>query len=144
MARVISNAMRATPDSESHHDATSATDRPVDLVHLARYTMGNRDLEHEVLSLFAKQSVIYLERLRKAADQGTWKEAAHTLKGSARGIGAWQVADIVAAVEDMNCAGKGNGKTGNENELLQELSRSVEDANAFIEGLLEAPAHENV
>src|SRR5680860_1221609 len=37
--------------------------RPVDLVHLARYTLGERSLEREVLELFCTQSVLYLECL---------------------------------------------------------------------------------
>lgn len=107
-------------------------ERPVDLVHLAKYTMGNRELEHEVLTLFAKQSLIYLDRLRNAADQQTWKEAAHTLKGSARGIGAWQVADVVARLEQHSVA-KGGKKN---DQMVEDLCRSVETANGFIEGLL--------
>lgn len=106
--------------------------RPVDLVHLAKYTMGNRELEHEVLTLFSKQSLIYLERLRNAADQQTWKEAAHTLKGSARGIGAWQVADVVARLEQHPVAKGGKKKE----QMVEDLCQSVETANDFIESLL--------
>lgn len=102
--------------------------RPVDLVHLAKYTMGNRELEHEVLSLFSKQSLIYLERLRNAADQQTWKEAAHTLKGSARGIGAWHVAEVVADLEQQDGADK--------DRIVEDLCNCVEEANEFIENLL--------
>ena len=83
MGKAIQAAANQTTSGDSDQD------RPVDLVHLAKYTMGNRELELEVLTLFTKQSLIYLERLSNAADQQTWKEAAHTLKGSARGIGAW-------------------------------------------------------
>lgn len=108
-------------------------ERPVDLVHLARYTMGNRELEHEVLNLFAKQSVIYLERLRKAADKQTWQEAAHTLKGSARGIGAWQIAEIVSAIEQLSFAIDEEDK----HDKLGELTQSIDDANDFIDGLLD-------
>lgn len=106
--------------------------RPVDLVHLAKYTMGNRELEREVLTLFTKQSLIYLDRLRNAADKQTWCEAAHTLKGSARGIGAWQVADVVASLEHLS--GKRSG--GEKAVLVEALCDSVDEANGFIESLL--------
>ena len=43
--------------------------RPVDLVHLSRYTLGERDLEREVLQLFCSQSLIYIERLHAAIDK---------------------------------------------------------------------------
>lgn len=106
--------------------------RPVDLVHLAKYTMGNRELEHEVLTLFTKQSLIYLDRLRNAADQQTWREAAHTLKGSARGIGAWHVADVVASLE-QHAADKAQKE---KKRLVEDLSEVVTEANDFIDQLL--------
>ncbi|MGH6866065.1 MAG: Hpt domain-containing protein, partial [Methyloceanibacter sp.] len=68
-------------------EARKFTSRPVDLVHLSRYTLGERDLEREVLELFCSQSLVYLERLREAQSDKEWIEAAHTLKGSARAIG---------------------------------------------------------
>ena len=107
-------------------------DRPVDLVHLAKYTMGNRELEREVLTLFTKQSLIYLDRLRNAADKQTWCEAAHTLKGSARGIGAWQVADVAASLEHLSGKNAGGEKTS----LVEALCDSIDAANGFIESLL--------
>jgi len=106
--------------------------RPVDLVHLAKYTMGNRDLEHEVLRLFTKQSLIYLERLRNAADQRTWHEAAHTLKGSARGIGAWQVAEVATALEKAETRPSG----GKRERLVKDLCQSISEANEFIDQVL--------
>lgn len=117
----------------AEHDYYTTSERPVDLVHLAKYTMGNRDLEHEVLNLFARQSTIYLERLRKAADTQTWVEAAHTLKGSACGIGAWHVAEVVEAIETLNFA----ADTEDKRDKMLELAESIEQANSFIEGLLD-------
>ena len=64
--------------------STQAFNRPVDLVHLSRYTLGNRSLEREVLSLFLTQSAIYLQRLRDAGTDKDWADAAHTIKGSAK------------------------------------------------------------
>jgi hypothetical protein len=52
-------------------------------VHLSRYTLGVRNLEREVVELFCTQSAIYLERLREAPSDRQWKDAAHSLKGSA-------------------------------------------------------------
>ena len=39
-------------------------DRPIDLVHLARMTLGERSLEREVLQLFDRQSTLLLARMR--------------------------------------------------------------------------------
>ena len=66
-------------------------DRPIDLVHLARTTLGDRNLEREVLQLFDRQSTLLIARMRTAAPSGV-ATLAHTLKGSALGIGAWRVA----------------------------------------------------
>ncbi len=112
---------------------TSTSDcRPVDLVHLSRLTLGNRDLEQEVLQLFIRQSSIYLKRLSEASDQKSWCDAAHTIKGSAVGIGAWKVAEIAEAIEQVQ---KAEIKSDCR-ELLQSLIESVEEANAFIESVI--------
>ncbi len=71
-------------------------DRPIDLVHLARMTLGDRSLEREVLQLFDRQSALLIARMRSAAPPGI-ATLAHTLKGSARGIGAWRVARAAEA-----------------------------------------------
>ena len=75
--------------------------RPVDLVHLSRYTLGDRALEREVLELFCTQSVIYLERLNQALTDREWKDAAHSLKGSAQAIGAWRAAEAARQAEAL-------------------------------------------
>src|SRR3954462_4499615 len=73
-------------------------DRPIDLVHLARTTLGDRGLEREVLQLFDRQSALLIARMRSATPGGI-ATLAHTLKGSARGIGAWRVARAAEALE---------------------------------------------
>ncbi len=70
----------------------------IDLVHLARQTGGDRDLEHELLALFADQCVKHLNTIRHAAAPDGC-DAAHTLKGAARAVGAWAVADAAEKVE---------------------------------------------
>ena len=73
-------------------------ERPIDLVHLARMTLGERGLEREVLQLFDRQAGMLVVRMQQGARAGVCA-AAHTLKGSARGIGAWRVARAAEAVE---------------------------------------------
>ncbi|GAB1581832.1 Hpt domain-containing protein [Phyllobacterium phragmitis] len=72
--------------------------RPVDLVHLARQTLGDRTLEAEVLALFSRQASGVASRI----GQVTGKERgllAHSLKGSARSIGAFRVAELAEKIE---------------------------------------------
>ena len=64
---------------------------PIDLVHLSRQTFGDHDLERELLGLFDAQAAQFAKRLRSPAAQGDadWRIAlAHTIKGSARAVGA--------------------------------------------------------
>jgi HPt (histidine-containing phosphotransfer) domain-containing protein len=72
--------------------------QPIDLFHLARQTGGETALEHAVLRLFAANSVTDLGRLKAASGQAR-REAAHLIVGSARAIGAEQVARLAAHVE---------------------------------------------
>ncbi len=46
-------------------DAEEAS-APVDLAHLARFTLGDTALEQEVLDLFCTQSLLYFEQLHAA------------------------------------------------------------------------------
>lgn len=71
---------------------------PIDLVHLARQTGGDNELEQELLALFADQCVKHLATIRRA-NAKCGSDAAHTLKGAARAIGAWNVAAAADRVE---------------------------------------------
>lgn len=74
---------------------------PVDLAHLRRYTMGDRGLELEILGLFADQLPITISALKNAPSEKEWGIAAHTLKGSARAVGAWSLATIAESAERL-------------------------------------------
>ena len=78
--------------------ATQASS-PVDLGHLRRFTLGNYALEREVLQLFAEQAPLILQRLELARTDKAWRDAAHTLKGSAGAVGAHAVARAAAEAE---------------------------------------------
>ena len=61
----------------------------------------------EILSLFANQSVEILDKLGQALRDGNakaWREVTHSLKGGARGIGAFQLADEAAKAEGTDPA----------------------------------------
>lgn len=75
-------------------DKAAAIDRD----HLARMTFGDRGLEREVLCLFDRQSTVLIERMRRGEPSAV-ATLAHTLKGSAAGIGAQRVAETAGATE---------------------------------------------
>ena len=110
--------------------ALAPDDRPIDLVHLARTTLGDRSLEREVLQLFDRQSTLLIARMRTAAPASV-ATLAHTLKGSARGIGAWRVARAAEAVESAGSAG-----TTAIGEALDQLTAASDEARAVIAELL--------
>jgi HPt (histidine-containing phosphotransfer) domain-containing protein len=77
----------------------------VDMEHLARYTGGDAALNAEVLRLFDSQATELVARLNailEARDAKSWKEVTHTLKGAARGIGAFGFADAAASLEKLD------------------------------------------
>jgi HPt (histidine-containing phosphotransfer) domain-containing protein len=80
-------------------EVKASFERPIDLVHLTRQTLGNRSLEREILALFVRQSRQIIERLRRSGCPRERGDLAHTLKGSARAVGAWRVALGAEAVE---------------------------------------------
>ena len=104
-------------------------EQAIDLQHLSRMTLGDRGLEREVLELFHQQATMLTGRMREAAP-AVIAASAHTLKGSARGIGAWRVARAAEAVERA---------ASNEARLkiaVDTLGASVSEAKAVIADLL--------
>ncbi len=106
-----------------------AADQAIDVPHLRRMTLGERSLEAEVLRLFDRQAVILLARMKDASPAETGAFA-HTLKGSARGIGAWRVA---AAAEAVETAARG---AENLAETLDQLASAIAEARRAIGALL--------
>lgn len=107
---------------------TAAIDHP----HLRRFTMGDLQLEHEVLALFASELPCTLANLQSATTLKEWKIAAHTLKGSARTVGAWQVAAAaVDAERDPYVVEDRAGKA----DIIAACERAVSQAVTYISGL---------
>jgi len=108
----------------------------VDLGHLARYTGGDSALNAEILKLFDSQANELVARLRgilAASDAKSWRETVHTLKGAARGIGAFALGDAAAAAEPIDPADLSTA-----NAALQSLERTADQVRAFIQQYLAA------
>ena len=95
-------------------------DGPIDIEHLRRMTLGDASLEREVLAMFSAQAVGLVGTL--AALPADAAALAHTLKGSARAIGAFRVADAAARLEALLQNG------GDPAEALAELDDAVAQA----------------
>lgn len=97
----------------------------VDLAHLFRMTLGDRALEREILQLFSRQTDMLMARMQDAAPASV-AAMAHTLKGSARGIGAWRVADAADVVELAVAAGRRNVEQEPKPDRRPDLATAVE------------------
>jgi HPt (histidine-containing phosphotransfer) domain-containing protein len=122
----VSAAMLERPRAAS----STSDERPIDLVHLARMTLGERSLEREVLELFDRQATLLMVRMQTAPTAGI-ASLAHTLKGSARAIGAGGVARAAETVEFMGAVDDAGLP-----HALAALGVATEEARAFIAELL--------
>lgn len=113
--------------------------RVVDLAHLARYTGGDEVLNAEVLRLFDAQTTELVDKLQtilEARDAKSWKEVTHTLKGAARGIGAFPFADAAAAAEPIDPV----SDRGNASAAIKTLRSCAAAVQVFIKDYLESLA----
>lgn len=77
-----------------------STNDILDRDHLARYTLGDAELEREVLQLFIGQMPQTLGHLRSSQSPKDWLQAAHSIKGAARAVGAWKLARAAETAEE--------------------------------------------
>jgi len=94
--------------------------------HLSRMTFNDRSLEQEVLQLFERQAELLMARMRKSAPAAI-ATLAHTLKGSAVGIGASRVAQAAAAAEQA--AGRAPHDC---DDAIDQLAHAVDEVRAEI------------
>jgi HPt (histidine-containing phosphotransfer) domain-containing protein len=91
--------VRCPPINPRLHPTVESDSKLLDLDHLSKQTLGNRDLEREVLELFAHMAGEQVERLEAGVDAKERREAAHAIVGSARAIGAFEAARMAGEVE---------------------------------------------
>ena len=93
----------------------------VDFSVLERTTGGDDDVSGEVLALFTEQAALWAPMLAPGTDG--WRDAAHTLRGAAAGIGAGDLARACAEAEAGDGAGLGR--------VRNELDRALADVAAW-------------
>ena len=109
---------------------------PVDLAHLARYTGGERGLNAEILKLFDGQVTEMVGQLRSvlaAHDAKRWREITHTIKGAARGIGAFGMGEAAAAAEPVDVLAEDKAQAA-----INTLQAEGDAVQAFIRDYLAA------
>ena len=105
-----------------HDSSVSAGERPIDLNYLAAQTMGDSDLQKEVLALFREQASTVRDTITSASEDER-KQLAHGLRGSSAGIGAQAIARCSADVEHDPTS----------REKVAQLCRLIDEALAFID-----------
>jgi HPt (histidine-containing phosphotransfer) domain-containing protein len=101
---------------------------PIDFDHLQRMTLGDAGIEQEVLRMFSAQSAMLMQTLTAMpSDAGA---LAHTLKGSARAIGAFSVADAAERLETVLAGGS------DPTAALARLREAIAEAREAIEAVL--------
>jgi HPt (histidine-containing phosphotransfer) domain-containing protein len=108
---------------------------PIDLDHLRRFTLGDTRLELEILWLFVDQTPVTLASMKRAATTKEWVMASHTLKGSARAVGAWRLAKLAEAAERLG----GVSDRAACERALREIEEAADEARAHV-ALLGSPA----
>jgi HPt (histidine-containing phosphotransfer) domain-containing protein len=104
---------------------------PIHLEHLRRMTLGDAGLEREVLEMFARQASQLAAALARLPPETS--AMVHTLKGSARAIGAVRVAEAAAALEAAIRGGQAPA------QALGGVRDAVAEAVAAITQLLRRP-----
>jgi HPt (histidine-containing phosphotransfer) domain-containing protein len=109
---------------------------PIDLEHLARYTGGEKALNAEILRLFDGQVTDMVGQLRSvlaARDAKRWREITHTIKGAARGVGAFGMGEAAAAAEPVDTS-----EADKANAAIQTLQTEADQVHGFIQEYLAA------
>ena len=116
---------------ETQRSEAAQRRHPVDMVHLAKQTLGDSGLEAEILLMFSEIVKGYMGKLKKGGTEGEIIHHLHTIKGAAMGVGASSIAVLAKATE----------AEFRETRILREesvddLAMAVEEASVFIAGLI--------
>lgn len=119
MAAAVNIAFEA-PDNLN--GLTPSQQRPIDLVHLATQTKGDKAVEVEILQMFARQARGCLVSMTSARNKVEAKAAANRLRNAAMAVGALRVASAADLVETK-------GATA---DTLASVASAVLEAEHFI------------
>ncbi|WP_300532184.1 Hpt domain-containing protein [Maricaulis sp.] len=72
-----------------------------DRAHLTQYTGEDEALQRELLALMLDQAQRCTNMMAAARERSEWRTAAHTLKGAARGVGAFALGQMCDEAEEL-------------------------------------------
>jgi HPt (histidine-containing phosphotransfer) domain-containing protein len=128
---MLAMSVAARQSSPAAPSASRSGEPALDLIHLARQTDGDLELQQELLALFDRQSASLLAQSSDATiAQRRRADAAHKLRGSALAIGAGAVARAAATLEAA--LGDAAGAPAATDAALATLAQAVEAAHAAL------------
>ncbi len=101
------------------------SDTEIDFEHIKQYLGDDVELTKEVFGLFKNQVEMWSRGMRADADDSSWTAIMHSLKGSARAVGAHNLGELCAKGEEM--AGEKGGIETREAHI-HEVKFSIEQA----------------
>ncbi|HHG89033.1 MAG TPA: Hpt domain-containing protein [Devosia sp.] len=123
---MVSQVLRKSEKTEER-----PAQRPIDMVHLSRQSLGDPGLEEEILRMFDQLAAAYVGRLRGAVKDDDTLLSLHSLKGASAGVGARAIASLTSEAEaEFRLEGKLSG------ERLADISMAVEEVRTYISELL--------
>jgi HPt (histidine-containing phosphotransfer) domain-containing protein len=129
-------SLRSMPVSAARAASLPLDGAAIDFVHLSRQSLGDQTLETELLHLFDRQAARIAGELGMpdltSGARSERSDLAHTLKGSARAVGAWRVAD---ACHELESRLKMCAAPASIDEACAEVRQAVTQARAAIAGL---------
>ena len=102
----------------------------IDFSHLEHYVGGDQAIIREVLALFSDQARTVLPQLDPEGSADQWRNAAHSLKGSALGIGAAALAEACGEAESAKDAPPAD-KTAARARIADRLGAVLTDIAAY-------------
>ena len=100
-------------------------DAEIDFEHLKQYVGDDTALTQEVFGLFKHQVDMWVKGLDPQADDQIWSGVMHSLKGTARAVGAKNLADLCEKGEAM--VGENNNLT-TRSEIAHDVQFSIDRA----------------
>ena len=100
-----------------------ATAAIIDLDHLEKYVAGDSALRDEILAIFHEQADLLSGQFSIDQSDEGWRNTAHTMKGAARGVGAWGLGDLCDQAEEL--IGSIPGKSEKRAALLVSIRRQI-------------------
>jgi HPt (histidine-containing phosphotransfer) domain-containing protein len=125
----------------ARHSASKTKDRvraratvghgPLDMVHLAKQTLGDKGLEQEVLRVFDDASRTYFSRIETSTNVEDLMRHLHTLSAAAAGVGARAIAELARTTEEELRQG-----SPVDPERIEDLHMAVVECSQWIERVL--------